>query len=512
MDLYTKKQTSIENVVKFEGKIIELQGWVMNRRSSKNLEFIVLRDGTGYIQCVVSLQDVDENIFELASGLTLESSVYIKGTVRKDERQVGGFEILVSDLKIYQIAEDYPIGKKEHGVDFLMDNRHLWLRSRRQWAIMRIRNRVIFAIHNFFHENGFVHTDTPIFTGNAAEGTTTLFETEFYDKPAYLAQTGQLYGEALAMALGKIYTFGPTFRAEKSKTRRHLSEFWMIEPEMAFHDQEMTMDLMEEFTRYVVKDALENCKFELEILERNTTFLDNVKHTFKRLTYDDAVKILKGEMDVKGKISVELLKKELADKQNSMNEISSEINELEAEIKKGGIKKGKLNFMQEKVRKLKLDIKNIEEDLRNIPQWINSAKNFEYGNDFGGSDETVLTRLFETPVMVYNWPKAIKAFYMKEVEGRPDLVKGIDMLAPEGYGEIIGGSERETDLNKMLDNIKEHKLDPSLFDWYLDLRKFGSVPHAGFGLGLERFITWICGIRHIREAIAFPRMMGRLFP
>jgi asparaginyl-tRNA synthetase len=314
------------------------------------------------------------------------------------------------------------------------------------------------------------------------------------------------------MAMGKIYTFGPTFRAEKSKTRRHLSEFWMIEPEMAYYNLEMTLDVIEDFLQSVIGDVLEKCKLELEVLERDTTSLENAMKPFIRLSYKDAVAILKGEKDVDGQYSIQILESDLANAEAKLKEVLSEIEELESQIKKGGIKKGKLNRMEAQVQKLKAEQKELEESIRNIPTWINSAKNFVDGSDFGGSDETVITRMFKTPVMVYNWPKAIKAFYMKEVDGDPTLVKGVDVLAPEGYGEIVGGGERETDIDVLIDSINKHELPMSEFEWYLDLRRYGSVPHAGFGLGLERFITWICKIHHLREAIPFPRLMGRLLP
>ncbi|MFY0675563.1 MAG: asparagine--tRNA ligase [Bacteroidia bacterium] len=505
-------QVTIQSLGSYNDKEIQLNGWVQNIRQSKGLAFIIIRDGSGFCQCVAALDSLGEEEFEKTNKLTQESSVQITGKVVKDERQIGGFELQVTGLKIVSIAVDYPISNKAHGVDFLLDKRHLWLRSKRQWAIMRVRNQVIFSIHSFFQKQGYVQMDAPIFTGNACEGTTDLFETDFFEQPAYLSQSGQLYGEAMAMAMGKIYTFGPTFRAEKSKTRRHLSEFWMIEPEMAYYNLEMTLDVIEDFLQTVIGNVLENCKLELEVLERDTTSLENALKPFIRLSYKDAVAILKGEKDVNGQFSIQILEDDLASAKSKLNEVLAEIDELEATIKKGGIKKGRLNRMEAQVQKLKAEQKELEESIRNIPTWINSAKNFVDGSDFGGSDETVITRMFKTPVMVYNWPKAIKAFYMKEVDGDPTLVKGVDVLAPEGYGEIVGGGERETDIDVLVDSIKKHELPMSEFEWYLDLRRYGSVPHAGFGLGLERFITWICKIHHLREAIPFPRLMGRLLP
>ncbi len=503
----------IEGISNFEGQTVNLKGWIANKRSGKGLFFIVLRDGTGFIQCIVDQNSVDEATFNNATKIGLESSVEIEGQVVKDERQIGGFEIQVSKLNIYQVAEEYPIAKKEHGVDFLMDKRHLWLRSKKQWATMRVRNKVIYNIHRFFQKNGFMQMDSPIFTGNAAEGSTTLFETDFYGEQAYLAQTGQLYGEAMAMALGRIYTFGPTFRAEKSKTRRHLSEFWMIEPEMAFYDAKMNMDLIESFIKSVVKRTIEECKTELETLDRDTSLLQKLTETsFPRMSYTDAVAIIKGEKDVEGRNAIKLLEEDLGQVKQEITDKEAEIEEREAKINAGGMKKGEVNFNRNKIDTLKAEIKELKEKEENIPQWLESARNFQFGEDFGGSDETVLTRLFEVPIMVYNWPKKIKAFYMKEVDDDPDFVQGVDVLAPEGFGEIVGGSVREEDKEKLIAQIKVHDLPMEAFEWYLDLRKYGSVPHAGFGLGLERLICWICNTKHIRESIPFPRMYGRLFP
>lgn len=512
MELFAKNGVTIQNLKAHEGKNVQLNAWVMNKRSSKKLVFLVLRDGTGFCQCVVNVDDVGETVFEQAKRIPLESSVCVGGAIIKDERQVGGYELQASSFQIYAEAEDYPIGKKEHGVDFLLDNRHLWLRSRKQWAIMRIRNKVIFSLHQFFQQREFLQMDAPIFTGNACEGTTELFETDYFDTKAYLSQSGQLYGEAMAMAMGKIYTFGPTFRAEKSKTRRHLTEFIMIEPEMAFYDLAMTMDLIEDMIKEVVQKVLADCQQELEILERDLKPLENVSKAFPKITYDEACEILKGAKSINGKTAPGLLEEDLAHHQAELSETKAKITEYEGILNKGGLKKGKINYYTEQVRRMKVRAKVLETKIGNIPQWLKSAKEFEYGNDFGGSDETVITRLFDTPVMVYNWPKAIKAFYMKTCEDRADQVKGVDVLAPEGYGEIIGGAERETDKSLLIESIKKHELPMDAFEWYLDLRRFGSVPHAGFGLGLERFVSWICHLEHLRESIPFPRTMGRLLP
>ena len=494
------------------GQIVTLKGWVANRRESKTVVFINLRDGQGMCQCILGLEDLGEDLFQTAKTLGQESSIALTGKVVEDTRQIGGFELHATDLKVYQNAKDYPISNKEHGIEFLIDHRHLWLRSRRQWAIMRVRNCITYAIHNFFQGQGFVQMDAPIFTGNAAEGTTDLFETDYYGKPAYLTQSGQLYGEAMALAMGKIYTFGPTFRAEKSKTRRHLSEFWMIEPEMAFCDIFENMDTIESFLRSVVQEVLEKCPDELKILNRDTSNLETVAKRFPRLPYDEAVEILKGNQDVDGKNTLLTIEEDIKENAARIIEIEEDIAQREAAIAAGGMKKGAINFNQNKIDTLKQELKQIEEDQRNLPQWLESARNFEYGNDFGGSDETVLTRLFDCPIMVYDWPHEIKAFYMKRNPDDPRFARGVDVLAPEGYGEIVGGGERETSEEWLVEKINEHKLPMDVFQWYLDLRRYGSVPHSGFGLGLERLVAWICKLDHVRETIPFPRYYGRLEP
>jgi asparaginyl-tRNA synthetase len=502
----------IKDLSLYDGKEITLKGWAANKRESKGLVFIILRDGTGLCQCVVDANKVSPEIFEAAQKVSLETSLSITGAIVKDDRQVGGYELQATSVTIIGGSVDYPIAKKEHGVEFLMDHRHLWLRSQRQWAIMKIRNRIIYSIHQFFQEEGYIQMDAPLFTANASEGTSTLFETDFYGEPSYLSQSGQLYGEAMAMAMGKIYTFGPTFRAEKSKTRRHLSEFWMIEPEMAFHDIFQNMDVIEAFLRKVVSDVLETCKNELTIIGRDVALLENIVKPFPRLTYDEAVRIIKGEDDVNGVNAIVALEEELKKVLARIEEIKAEITDREEKMKVPGMKKGEIGFNQAKIDKLKQEQGECEEEARNIPGWLNSARNFEYGNDFGGSDETVITRLFDRPIMVYNWPHEVKAFYLKRDPDNSHFARGVDVLAPEGYGEIVGGGERETDLTLLISKIEEHKLPMEAFEWYLDLRRFGSVPHAGFGLGLERLVTWICKLPHVRESIPFPRMYGRLKP
>jgi asparaginyl-tRNA synthetase len=426
----------IEDLRSHEGETITVKGWLYNKRSSGKVKFPVMRDGSGYLQGVIVKGKVPDDVIERFDQLTQESAFAMTGSVRKEARATGGYEMDVTDIQIISLAHDYPITPKEHGTDFLMDRRHLWLRSSRQHAIMRIRHEVIRSIREFFDSRGFTLMDAPIFTPAACEGTSTLFETEYFDLgKAYLTQSGQLYGEAGAMALGKVYVFGPTFRAEKSKTRRHLTEFWMVEPEVAFADLNDDMDLAEEFLEHIVQSVLKNRVAELKTLERNTESLERVKRPFPRISYDEAVDILK----------------------------------------KNGVE-------------------------------------FQWGNDLGAADETIVSQQFDRPVMVHRYPSEIKAFYMKRDPENPKLALAVDVLAPEGYGEIIGGSQREDNLDLLLERLKEHNLPQEAFDWYLDLRRYGSVPHAGFGLGIERTVSWICGLDHLREAIPFPRMIYRLTP
>jgi asparaginyl-tRNA synthetase len=430
------KRICIEELQHHVGETVTLHGWLYNKRSSGKVRFLVMRDGSGLVQGVVVKSVVPEDVFNRFDQLTQESSFSMTGNVRQEQRAPGGFELDVTSVEIIHVAHEYPITPKDHGIDFLMDRRHLWLRSSRQHAILRIRHEVIRAIRDFFDSRGFVLMDAPIFTPAACEGTSTLFETDYFDLgKAYLTQSGQLYGEAGAMAFGKVYVFGPTFRAEKSKTRRHLTEFWMVEPEVAFNDLNDNMDLAEEFLEHIVQTVLKNRAAELKTLERDTTKLESVRRPFPRISYDEAVEILH--------------------------------------------KKG-------------------------LP--------FEWGNDLGGTDETVVSSEFDRPVMVHRYPSEVKAFYMKRDPQNPKVALAVDVLAPEGYGEIVGGSQREDDFDTLIARIKDHKLPQEAFEWYLDLRRYGSVPHSGFGLGVERTVSWICGLEHLREAIPFPRMIYRLTP
>ncbi len=430
-----RKETYVEDIAKFEDQEVTISGWLYNKRSGGKLHFLLVRDGTGTIQSVVSKADVADEIFELCDGLSQESSIKVTGMVVRDKRAPIGYEIHVKNVELVHQAEEYPITPKEHGIEFLMDLRHLWLRSSKQHAILRVRHAIIRACRDFFDGNGFTLIDAPIFTPAACEGTSTLFETDYFGSKAYLTQSGQLYMEAAAMAFGKVYCFGPTFRAEKSKTRRHLTEFWMIEPEVAYCDLDGDMDIAEEFIEYIVQTVMKKCEIELKVLERDVSKLKTVKRPFPRISYDEAVQIIK-----------------------------------------------------------------------------ESGLEFQDGSDFGGTDETIVSEKFDRPVMVHRYPAAVKAFYMKNDPVDPSKALCVDMLAPEGYGEIIGGGQREDDLKVLEEKIRQHSLPMEAFDWYLDVRKFGSVPHSGFGLGIERTVTWICGLKHIRETIPFPRTIYRLKP
>lgn len=496
--------TAVAALPQHAGQTVVLRGWLQNKRSSKGLHFLTLRDGTGFVQVVVNQQAVDAASFEAAEALTQESALEVVGAVREDARQMGGVEVQAERVALVSLAEPFPITPKAHGVEFLQDHRHLWLRSRRQWAIMRVRNRIIMAIHGYFQEHGFIQMDAPILTGNAVEGTSTLFELDYFGEPAYLTQSGQLHGEAMAMAMGKVYTFGPTFRAEKSKTRRHLTEFWMIEPEMAFCDIDGDMDVAEGLLVRIVQDVLATCRVELGVLERDVAALERVKAPFPRVHYSDAVDLLKSAE------SQRLLDEELATLEAEQASLLAERSRNRAAY--GQAKGGEKRRIDAREIEINGRLEAVEEGLRNVPQWKASAEAFEWGGDFGGSDETVITKHFDQPIIVHRFPAAIKAFYMKRDPGDDRLALGMDVLAPEGYGEIVGGGERATDLAFLQRQVKEHGLPPSVFEWYFDLRRYGSVPHAGFGLGLERTVAWVCGLPHVRETIPFPRLLGRLHP
>ena len=430
------KNITINKLGQYVDQEVEIKGWVYNRRSVGKIWFLILRDGTGLLQCVVVNGESDSDTFDLEQKINQEDSVIVTGTVKKEPRAVGGYELGVKQISVVNhTTKEYPISNKEHGPDFLMSNRHLWLRSKRQNATMKIRHQVIKAIRDYFDNNDFILIDSPVFTGNAVEGTTTLFEVEYFDNKAYLTQSGQLYQEAGAMAFGKTYCFGPCFRAEKSKTRRHLTEFWMVEPEIAYCDLEQNMDWMEGLVVYIIDEVLKKCMSELSDLDRDISSLEALTSPFPRITYDEAAEILK-----------------------------------------------------------------------------NNGVDFKYGKDFGSADETIISNQYNKPVMIHRWPADTKAFYMKRDENNNDLALGVDMIAPEGYGEMIGGGQREDNLDILIESIRHHDLPLKPFEWYLDLRKYGSVPHSGFGLGLERMVAWVCGTKHIRETIPFPRTMTRLEP
>src|SRR5215468_6921371 len=436
--------STIAAIGQHEGQTVTVRGWLYNLRESGKLLFPIFRDGSGVIQGVVPKSQVSPEVFETIKNLTLESSVVVTGKVRADKRAPGGYEMDVSDVRVIQkVPEDdpFPISLKEHGVDFLMEHRHLWVRTPRQAAVLRVRGEIIRAARNFFDERGFVLTDPPILTPAACEGTTTLFPVDYFDEQAFLTQSGQLYIEATAMALGKVYSFGPTFRAEKSKTRRHLTEFWMVEPEVAFAELEDIMELAENFISHIVQTVLANRREDLKLLARDVTKLENIKPPFPRITYDEAVEMLQ-EGHSKGQVETK----------------------------------------------------------------------FEWGGDLGSPDETYLSSQFDKPVMVHRYPAKVKAFYMEPDPQRPELALCVDVLAPEGYGEIIGGSQRMASHEILLQRIREHGLPEEAFKWYLDLRKYGGVPHGGFGMGVERAVAWICGLEHVRETIPFARTLHRLYP
>jgi asparaginyl-tRNA synthetase len=453
----------------------------------------------------VTNDSVSGEDWDKAKSLTQESSFTVTGTVRADERAPGGYEMDVRTLEVVSIAQEYPITPKEHGSEFLADRRHLWIRSRRQAAILRVRHSIIRAIRNFFDDRGFVLFDAPILTPNAVEGTSTLFETEYFKLgKAYLTQSGQLYGEAGAMALGKIYVFGPTFRAEESKTRRHLTEFWMVEPEMAWYDLDDDMDLAEEFVSHIVQTVLKERPKELEELGRDTNTLKNIVPPFPRISYDEAVKMLMSDK------TQSMIDERIAATEKEQEELTAELADNKAKYNQ--VKEWQRRKFDAREIQINNRLTEIKEMLGYLPQWKESARTFEYGGDLGGSDETVITWYFDRPVIVHRYPSAVKAFYMKRDPEDDTKALAMDVLAPEGYGEIIGGSQREDNLDFLLERIKEHDLPKEVFEWFLDLRRYGSVPHAGFGLGVERTVAWICGLDHVRETIPFARLIHRNRP
>ncbi|MCK4341311.1 MAG: asparagine--tRNA ligase [Phycisphaerae bacterium] len=488
------------------GQTVTLQGWLYNSRSSGKLLFLVLRDGTGLCQCVLEKTAATAEIFTAVRHLGQESSLEVAGEVRAEQRSVGGYELAVSDVRIVQNAVGYPITPKAHGIEFLMKNRHLWFRSQQQWAIMRVRHTLIEGIRAYFNDRGFILVDTPIFAPAAGEEAQTLFEVNYYGEPVYLAQTGQLYVEAACMAHRKVYCFGPTFRAEKSKTRRHLTEFWMVEPEIAYADLDDVIELAEDFIYELVQKVLRERQPELELLGRDISKLEQVQKPFERITYSEAAELLHSDRARK------LLEDDLERAKARVTELKQEIEEKEAERSSPGVKQWKVDKLAREIMEAREELADQEDAVRNIPTHMNLAANFRWGSDLGGSDETIIARLHERPVFVTHYPGACKAFYMKRNEHDQRVVNNLDLLAPEGYGEIIGGSQREDELDALLGRIKADGLNEADYEWYLDLRRYGTVPHGGFGLGVERTVAWICGLKHIRETIPYARMMGRVYP
>jgi asparaginyl-tRNA synthetase len=481
---------------------VRVRGWMYGRRSGGKIAFLLLRDGTGTCQSVV--EATQRELFDKALALGQESSVALTGRVRVDERAPGGCELSVTGIEVLQAAEGYPISRKSHGIDFLLGNRHLWLRSPRQTAILRIRHTAIRAARAFFDEQGFTLIDTPILSPGAAEGAGTLFRVDYFGEEVFLAQTGQLYLESACMALQKVYCFGPTFRAEKSKTRRHLTEFWMIEPEIAFADLDVLGAQAEGLISRMVGDVLEHHAGDLEMLGRDTGPLQRVVPPFPRITYSDAVDILH---DPK---TAEWLGKRIAEDQQKLDVWIVELADMEKQLPSA--KGWKLENLEQQVRERKDDVRELDTDLAHRRAHLDDARQFAWGGDFGGDEETILSNQFDRPVIVTRYPRRVKAFYMKPDPGNADVVLNMDVLAPEGYGEIVGGSLREDRIEALEARMAEEGMNPEPYAWYLDLRRYGSVPHGGFGLGIERTIAWICGLRHIRETIPFPRLMGRIYP
>ena len=488
------------------GQTVTLQGWVYNRRDSGKIAFITLRDGSGLCQCVVAKNEQTEKFFEDARRLSQETSVRLTGTVRADAKQVGGFELDVTGLEVVGPSVDYPITPKPHGIDFLFKNRHLHFRSRRQWHILRVRHTVIDEIRQYFNRNGFTLIDTPIFAPAAGEGAQTLFQVDYFGEPVYLAQTGQLYVESACMAFGKVYCFGPTFRAEKSKTRRHLTEFWMVEPEIAFAELDDVIALAEDFICSIVQRVLRDNRADLEFLGRNLASLEKITKPFARMTHAEAADILRGPK------AKEMLERDLAEKTARLQAMKTSLQEKEAKVASQGVKQWEKDKLTGEIHELREDLADLEVEVSNIPHHIELAAAFDPGGDLGGSDETIISRLSDKPTFVTHYPRACKAFYMKQNADDKTRVNNVDLLAPEGFGEIIGGSQREDSADVLLERIHEEGLNPADYDWYLDLRKYGTVPHGGFGLGVERTVAWLCGLKHIRETIPYPRTMGRFYP
>ncbi len=500
----TDSFTQICDLADFEDKEVTLAGWLYNSRASGKIQFLILRDGTGLCQCVVEKGPVGDELFEQLKHLAQESSLTVTGTVRADQRSVGGYELAVTDAKVISPADGYPITPKSHGIDFLLKHRHLHLRSQHQWCIGKIRHTVIDAIRRFFNDNGFILIDTPIITATAGEEVQTLFEVDYFGEPLHLAQTGQLYVEAAAMSFGKVYCFGPTFRAEKSKTRRHLTEFWMVEPEIAFINLEGLLELAENFVAFIAAQVLQNNKNELGTLGVDVATLKKIKPPFYRLTYTETVNILTGQK------TKDFLAGQLKGLHQEKQQLENKIGELEKQ-QAGQIKQWQKDKIAAELIELRAVLAETNTRIENNPKHAKLAAEFQWGKDLGGSDETIISQMHDKPVFVTHYPKQAKAFYMKTDGDNEEVVLNFDLLAPAGFGEIIGGSIREDDYDLLVARINEQNLDIENYNWYLDLRKYGSVPHGGFGLGVERTIAWLTDQKHIRQCIPFPRMMDKVY-
>jgi asparaginyl-tRNA synthetase len=496
--------TTTDQLSQFVGRQVTLAGWLYNSRSSGKIQFLILRDGTGLCQCIVEKGNVPDELFDQLGHLGQESSLTVTGTVRADQRSLGGYELAVTDGRVVSPAQDYPITPKSHGIDFLLKQRHLHLRSQRPWCIARIRHTLIDAVRKFFNDNGFILIDTPIFTAMAAEGEQTLFAVDYFGDPLHLTQTGQLHLEAAAMSFGKVYCFGPTFRAEKSKTRRHLTEFWMVEPEVAFIELDGLLELAENFVSCIVTRVLQENRKELDLLGSDIPALKKLKPPFYRLTYTEAVDILTGPK------AKEFLEKQLEQLQIEKQQLQAKVAELE-EKQKTSVKQWQKDKIAGELIELNSALSEVSTRIENNPKHAKLAAEFQWGKDLGGSDETIISQMHDKPVFVTHYPRQAKAFYMKTDRDNENVVLNFDLLAPAGFGEIIGGSVREDDYDRLLTRINEQGLDPENYQWYLDLRRYGSVPHGGFGLGIERTLAWITGERHIRQCIAFPRLMDKVY-
>jgi len=497
------KYIKIDQMADHVGETVELRGWLYNSRAGGKVQFLIVRDGTGLCQAIYEKSEANAEHFGEVKRLGQESSLIVRGEVRKEERSVGGYELAVSEVDIVHHTVDYPITPKAHGIEFLLKNRHLHLRSQRQWALARIRHTIIEAIRGYFNNNGFTLVDTPIFAPAAGEGEQTLFNVDYFGEEVALAQTGQLYLETAALSLGKVYCFGPTFRAEKSKTRRHLTEFWMVEPEIAYTDLGSLMQCAEDFICAIIDAVVRDRKAELEVLGRDVADLEKIKGPFYRLSYSDAVEMLHSQR-VK-----DYMDELLTEKEKAFAEAEEQLKQYTEEAESAR-KQWQKDKAAKQIAEARETISELREQIENIPKHKQLAAEFTWGKDLGGSDETIISNLHDRPIFVHSYPKSVKAFYMKPNAANGDVVDNFDCLAPQGYGEIIGGSMREDDYDALLARVDEEGYDRDDYSWYLDLRKYGSVPHGGFGLGVERTVAWISGIKHIRETIAYPRMMGKI--